>query len=106
MRWPFSRGPYSLRKSKHVLRHAAHLYLRKKKTLTPSQQEQIKKALEALQNEILAGNRQRAFECAEQLEVLSGAILKKSPFRDVLPTCGRPMIPVFIFLSLRSKPPT
>lgn len=55
----------------------------KKKTLTPSQQEQIKKALEALQNEILAGNRQRAFECAEQLEVLSGAILKKSPFEQL-----------------------
>jgi signal peptidase I len=83
----FRSSQLSLRKSKGVLRHVYHLYRRKKKKLSPAQNEQIKSTLSSLQQEILNKDRGKAHELSQQALELSKLHLKKTGldnFRDLL----------------------
>ena len=71
---------YSLRKSKHILRHAYHLFKKKKKKLSPETQALIKESLLALQQEVLDKNREKASELAKQVESLCSVHMKKTGF--------------------------
>lgn len=69
---------YSLRKSKHILRHCFHVYEKKKKKLSQEHRSLIAEALLALQEEIRLGHRERADELARRVEGLTGDYLKKT----------------------------
>jgi signal peptidase I len=78
---------YSLRKCKHILRHAFHQYKRKKKQLSPEIATLIKEALLALQEEIVYEHREKADELAKHIESLSAVHLKKTVwdhFRELI----------------------
>lgn len=78
---------YSLRKSKTILRHNYHLYLKRKPKLSELCQNQMETALAALQKEILSKEKVAASEMAHQVEQLAILHLKKHPlarFFDVL----------------------
>jgi signal peptidase I len=70
---------YSLKKSKTILRHVFHLFLRRKKRLAQETQQQIKGTLSDLQDAILNKDRNKAASLALQAESLSQQHLKKSP---------------------------
>lgn len=74
---------YSLRKSKHILRHAYHLFQKKKKNLFSETRGIIQEALHALQEEIMRENKEKASELARQVESLSSIHLKKSSFEHI-----------------------
>ncbi len=74
---------YSLRKSKHVLRHCFHLFKKKEKKLPPENRTLLAEALTALQEEILFERREKADELAKQVENLSAVHLKKTPWDHI-----------------------
>jgi signal peptidase I len=74
---------YSLRKSKHILRHVYHLFQKKKKKLLPDAQRALQDALVALQTEVMKKNREAASTLAMQVETLSVMHLKKSSIDHV-----------------------
>ena len=69
---------YSLKKSKHILRHTYHLLRKKQKSLASEPRALIQEALLALQKEIMRGNREKASQLAQQVENLSAVHLRKS----------------------------
>ncbi len=83
MKKKFTSPFYSLRKSKHVLRHVYRLYLSKKKKLSSSDQNRIKTTLMALQEEILHRNREKAHTLALEAENEAKAHLGKSFFAQI-----------------------
>lgn len=74
---------FSLRKSKHVLKHVYRLFLRKRKVLSTSVSDQFKRGLTALQKEIEGKNRDAASALSHQLLALEKIYLKKSAFERV-----------------------
>ncbi len=76
----FSSNPYSLKKSKTLLRHVYHLYLRKKSKLTEENRIYVQKTLTALQTEILNKDKEKAAVLSQQAETLCSTYLKKTPF--------------------------
>jgi signal peptidase I len=74
---------YSLRKSKHILRHTYHVFQKKKKHLSPEARTLLQEALTALQDEVIHENKERASELAHQIEHLCSVHLKKSAFDHV-----------------------
>lgn len=74
---------YSLRKSKHVLRHAYHLFQRKKNTFSLETRTLLQKTLLDLQEEILHKNKEKASVLAKQVETLSSIHLKKTAFEQI-----------------------
>jgi signal peptidase I len=79
----FTSSIYSLRKSKNILRHVHHLYLRKKKKLSETDQNRIKTTLLALQQEIQNQNREKAHTLAVEAENYTKFVLKKSSFDQI-----------------------
>ncbi len=73
---------YSIKKSKHVLRHAYHRFQKKKSKLSPEIRHQIQEALLALQNEILQKNKNNADVLAKRVESLFTIHLKKSSWEQ------------------------
>jgi signal peptidase I len=73
----------SLRKSKHILRTTFHLFQKQKKRMSPDSSSLMKQALQALQQEIMHENQEKADELAKQVESLGRANLKKSPFDHI-----------------------
>ncbi len=71
---------YSLRKSKKILRHIYRLYTRRKKKLSTTQAQQMQEALRALQDAIIAKDREQADLLTKQAERLVLLHLNKSPF--------------------------
>ena len=74
---------YSLKKSKHILRHTYHLLRKKQKSLASEPRALIQEALLALQKEIMRGNREKASQLAQQVENLSAVHLRKSAFDHI-----------------------
>ncbi len=74
---------YSLRKSKHILRHAHHLFQKKKKKLSPEAKKEMQEALLNLQTEVMNHHREKASEAAKRIEHLQVIHLRKSPFDHV-----------------------
>ena len=74
---------YSLKKSKHVLRHTFHLFERKRKKLSQETADHIRKTLEALQNAILEKNREKADALANEASSLAAYHLKKNSFDHI-----------------------
>lgn len=74
---------YSLRKSKHILRHTYHLFQKKKKHLPEESRTLLQEALLALQTEVMRENREKASELAKQVEHLAMVHLKKSAFDHI-----------------------
>jgi signal peptidase I len=74
---------YSLKKSTTVLRHAYHLFQRKKKRMPLETREILQKTLQSLEKEILEQNQQRAHELAKQVEALCQMHLRKTSFDHV-----------------------
>jgi len=72
--------PLSLRKSKKILLGVYQLWRRKKKKILPAQAGEIRKDLEALQQQILDKNPSKASELAFKCEGYGTGILKKSSF--------------------------
>ena len=73
-------GLPTLRKSKSVLRSALKLYRRKKSKLSESTIEELRDALNALQNEILKKDREKAADLALHVKELASVHLKKNVF--------------------------
>jgi signal peptidase I len=74
---------YSLKKSKHILRHTYHLFRKKKQKLTTETKTLLKEVLSALQIEVMQGNKAQASELAQRVESLAGVHLKKSAFEQL-----------------------
>lgn len=72
--------PYRLKKSLHVFRLVLKLYRRKKKKLPEAVCVEIKKNLDALQEELLKKDREKADCFAREGERLFSLHLKKTPF--------------------------
>jgi signal peptidase I len=77
---------YSLRKCKHILRHAFHLFQKKKNQMAPEARSLLQEALLALQREVMHENREKAAELAKQIESLGVAHLKKSGWDNIKET--------------------
>src|SRR5689334_9757923 len=71
---------FSLRKSKHVLRHSYHLFRRKSKNLNMETKEHLRATLQALQEAILQKNREKADLFAKETLSLTALHLKKNAF--------------------------
>ena len=69
---------YSLKKSTHILRLAYHRFQKKKKGLPLEAQTHMQEALLALQNEVMAGDQNKADVLARRIEDLMTVHLKKS----------------------------
>lgn len=80
---PIFSSRFSLRKSRHVLKHVYRLFLKKQKHLSATAVEQFKKTLLALQKEISEKNREKASSLAHQLLALEKTHLKKSSFEQI-----------------------
>lgn len=74
---------YSLRKSKHILRHAYHLFQKKKKRFSKESRTHFQDTLLTLQTAVMQEDREKASELAKQVESLSSIHLKKTPFEQV-----------------------
>lgn len=74
---------FRLKKSKKILLHTYHYFLKKKNRLLPSQQEQLKSSLLGLQDAILQKNRVQASEKAKTLNALAQTHLKKTTFEQL-----------------------
>lgn len=74
---------YSLRKSKHILRHAYHLFQKKKKNLPEESRALLQEALLALQAEVMHQNQEKASDLARQVENLSSVHLRKTTFEQI-----------------------
>lgn len=82
---------YSLKRSKSILRHATHLFLRKRRTFSNEVRSSILDLLHQLDLEIRNKNRSAAHPLALQVEALYRSHLKKSSFeqiRDLVFTLG------------------
>ncbi|MFI5334585.1 MAG: signal peptidase I [Chlamydiales bacterium] len=78
---------FSLRKSKHILRHVYRLFLRKQKRLPAPTVEKFKTALLSLEQSLLEKKRKEADAHARTLQDLEKNHLQKSPFekaRDLI----------------------
>ena len=75
-----SRSVFSLRKSKHILRHSFHLFTRKSKKLSKETRDHIAATLEALQNAILEKNREKADLLAKETVAVTDLHLKKNSY--------------------------
>jgi signal peptidase I len=75
---------YSLRKSKTVLRRTFYLYEKKKKSLSPLQNEELRSTLLALQKEVMEKRRREASDLSKQLESLAKLYLVRHPFVQVV----------------------
>ncbi len=71
---------FSLRKSKHILRHTFHVFKRKSKKLSKETRDHIRATLEALQNAILEKDRKTADLLAKETLTLTELHLKKNFF--------------------------
>ncbi len=74
---------YSLKKSKHILRHAVHLFNRKKKTLSQDARHHLSSTLQVLQQALIDKDREKADLLAKEVLSLSGLHLKKTSFDHV-----------------------
>lgn len=75
-------GNYRLSKAKKILLHTYHRFLRKRKTLSKNAQDQLQNAVQSLEKEVLAKNREGASEKAHQLQHLVKVHLPKGPFEQ------------------------
>ena len=74
--------PYSLRKSKKILLHTYHLFKNKRKNLPSNQITEIERALNHLQDQVMAENRDQASIHALKCEELNRTYLKKNFFEN------------------------
>lgn len=79
---------YTLRKSKHILRHAFHRFKKKETKLPPEIRNLLKEAMLALQVEVMHERREKADELAKQIESLSSIHLRKSLLDQILEFIG------------------
>lgn len=74
---------YSLRKSKHILRHAYHLFKKKKKKLSENIRKEVQEALLTLQSAVMRRDREQASVQAKHVEHLQSLHLRKSSFDHI-----------------------
>ena len=75
-------GTYRLGKSKKILIHTYHRFLRKRRGLSKNAADQLQNSLQALESEVLSKKRNAASEKAHQLQNVAKVYLKKSLFEQ------------------------
>lgn len=79
----FFSSQYSLHKSRHILKWVYDWYKGKATTMSPSEKTTLESDMEALDQALLAGNREKADPIAKRLETYGNAHIKKTPFQYI-----------------------
>lgn len=93
---------YKLKKSKNILLHTYHRFNRKKNKLTSSAQLELHTAILALQEKIMAGDREGADHCVKQTETLTKIHLVKTSFEKFRDLVGALAFALFVAVLVRS----
>ena len=79
---------YSLRKCKHILRHAFHLFQKKKKGMDPANRTLVQEALVALEQAVMQKKGEQADLLAKQVTSLGSTHLRKSGWDQIKELVG------------------